>query len=247
MEIEKNEYIDDNEIPEDYKDYNLDISKKYNKYYISNRGRTFFDYYLKYFEDENIVKHIIGFAVYFVIFVVTIPVLLYKNSYFNVLEAYLPNVDLVANLISFNGQKYFSEYFKELYVPSPTTMYAFLSQSFINYFALLGVTYIIASESVKTRNIFEGWSMGFVMLLMTYLLPSPFISDVMERINRVLVDDPKFKWIYNAGANTNWYLSMFAGLMLTIGIILLEGNVIKALRSKLIWLGKFIVSFPDRF
>ena len=78
-------------------------------------------------------------------------------------------------------------YGKTLYPATPVTKYGFLSQSFINYTALIGLTYIIAREAKMTNNIIKGWSMGFVMLLMTYLLPSNLtIIPIMDFADKLL-------------------------------------------------------------
>ena len=74
------------------------------------------------------------------------------------------------------------EYGRKLYPDTVTTLYGFLSKSLINYGALLGVTYIIAREATITKSTVEGWSLGLVMLLMTYLLPSNLITYVMSTI-----------------------------------------------------------------
>ena len=101
---------------------------------------------------------------------------------YDILEVYLPNVDLIANLVSYRGGFFKDNFFTGLYKPIPTTVSEFLSQSAINYIALLGVTYIIARETKLSNNIAFGWSAGFMMLLLTYLLPSQFISKGMDEI-----------------------------------------------------------------
>ena len=43
-------------------------------------------------------KHTIGLILYIVVFVMIIPIMLYKFKFFAILEGYLPNLDLIATL-----------------------------------------------------------------------------------------------------------------------------------------------------
>ena len=72
------------------------------------------------------IKFFLGFTIYIIIFGISIPFYLYKYHHHIILEAYMPNLDLIAN------------------IP-------------------------------------RGWSIAFVMLLATYLLPGRIISHMMEK------------------------------------------------------------------
>ena len=98
----------------------------------------------------DVIKQIIGLILYILIFVVIVPVNLYKLKLFTLLEGYLPNIDLLATCLSWYGGP--SGIWTELYPDTVTTLYGFLSKSLINYGALLGVTYIIAREANLTKN-----------------------------------------------------------------------------------------------
>ena len=119
--------------------------------------------------NVNYLLQITGLILFINLFLF-VAFLLYKGKYYSILAGYLPNIDLIATSLSWHGGP--RDSLKRLYPASPITRYGFMSQVLINYFALLGLTYIIASESKETRNIVKGWSLGFVMILMTYLLPS---------------------------------------------------------------------------
>jgi len=97
----------------------------------------------------------LGLVLFFSIFIIFIPILLYKRKYYTVLEGYMPNIDLLATALSWHGGPY--DMWKDLYPATPVTKYGFLSQSFINYTALIGLTYIIAREAKMTNNIIKGW------------------------------------------------------------------------------------------
>ena len=118
-----------------------------------------------------VIKEVFGLIVFLIIFVVLIPIIIYKNKLFNLLEVYLPNVDLVANLLTWTTGPY--GIWKNLY--RGDTIFEFTSQIVINYIALLGVTYIVAKETKKSNSIFEGMSFAAIMLLCTYLLPGNIV------------------------------------------------------------------------
>ena len=93
----------------------------------------------------------LGLVLFFSIFIIFIPILLYKRKYYTILEGYMPNIDLLATALSWHGGPY--DMWTDLYPASPVTKYGFLSQSLINYTALIGLTYIIAREVKITNNI----------------------------------------------------------------------------------------------
>lgn len=182
-------------------------------------------------------KSIIGLIIYFIIAVIGIPTYLYKKGHFEILEAYLPNVDLLANLLTFYSVPYIARYFENLYVPSPDNYIQFWSKIVINYVALLGVTYIISHETLKTNSIVKGWSLGLVMLLMTYLVPSTLI----------------FQFLYDREKHLNKYFNpnisktilLIIGGLITISIIVVEKMILHAFKDELIEISDYILSFTN--
>ena len=136
---------------------------------------------------DNLHKAIIGFIIYFVIFIVTIPYLLVKNQYLGFLEGYIPNVDMIATVLGFQSRKgdfkLVSNYFEYLYNPATKTNFGYWSQTLINYMALLGATFYMCFYTLKTKSLSKGWGRGFIMLLVTYLLPSNYIAYYMQKIH----------------------------------------------------------------
>lgn len=141
--------------------------------------RDVFDYepVIKEF-DNRFYKGLIGFLLYVSLFVVLLPLLLLKGQYYTLLEAYLPNVDMVATVLSFIGGPYLI--WRDLYVPTPYTQAQFYYQTFCNFLALCGLTFLVSRETYMSKSISKGWSIAFVMVLTTYLLPSQFISKYLE-------------------------------------------------------------------
>lgn len=117
----------------------------------------------------------VDIIIYTIIFIILIPIMLFRYNYNASLEAYMPNLDLIATLLTFNKLS-----FKNLYLSDPDSIHQEISQSFVNYFALLGIGYVIIREALKRQNLYYGLSMGSIMLLMTYISPTLYLSDSMR-------------------------------------------------------------------
>jgi len=183
--------------------------------------------------NNYIPKQFGGLLLYIGLFIIFIPIYLYKYKFFTILEGYLPNIDLLATCLAWHGGPY--GIWAELY-GSTKTVYGFISQSIINYGALLGLTYIIARESDLTNSAVKGWSLGFIMLLMTYLLPSRLIDYAMNYIYQI------------TGKNIQARLvATLTGLLISISIIALESHIISYFRSSLIKIGSTILTLPRHF
>ncbi len=214
------------------------MNKNYVKLKLSGDGRDIFNY--PNLSNNLIIKNIIGFLIFILLFVISLPVFFYKNALYTILEVYLPNLDLLANLLSFHGGPENYKIFEYLYMAKPSNTYAFFSQTIINYMALLGVTYIIARETKLTNSVVKGWSLAFVMLLVTYLLPSQFISSAMENVNTFLSTTTKIQ-------STNiWIIAVLFGFVMTISIILFERYILSSFRSLFVTFGSNIIDFPEK-
>ena len=186
-----------------------------------------------------------GFILFFIIFVILIPYILFKKKLYFILEGYLPNLDLVANILTWGSIGNYLDIWNNLYPPSPYSIAGFLSQTAINYMALLGVTFIVARESVNNNNIKSGWSKAFIMLLMTYLLPSQIITYIMDKLYKLY----ETKNVINTNfSKKQWrdVVSIF-GIIITILIIFTEslilkkyGGILENVATKIINLPKII-------
>lgn len=166
-----------------------DLQKMINQNIAINKERYIFNE-LNNASDENvdIPKQLMGMTFFLLIFVFSIPYLLFKNSHLGILEGYIPNVDMIATVLGFQREPYlhYKSYFKYLFNPNSETLYGFLSQTFINYLALLGLTFFISYYTFINKSISKGWARAFIMLPMTYLIPGNFIAYYMEKVNHYL-------------------------------------------------------------
>ena len=115
---------------------------------------------------------------YFILIVIIIPFIIYKQKYYTFLCCYMPNVDLIANILTWWGGPH--GIFSRLYLQLPISIQSLFSQTAINYIALLGMTFIIIKNSFDNKNIYIGWGMAFIMILMTYLY-TRFVNYIMNR------------------------------------------------------------------
>lgn len=182
-------------------------------------------------------KHqIVGFILFVLIFIIIIPFILYNIQQYTLLEVYFPNIDLVANLLSFHEGPF--KIWKQLYVGTPLNLLSFISQIFINYLALMGVSFIFLRESKLTKNIYSGLSLAMIMILITYLIPAPLIIYVMEKFEYYLKKIKNNSFFCNECINI--YTFVF-GLILTILIILFEKGIIYYFRHHVINFLKLLI------
>ena len=177
-------------------------------------------------KNVNYVKAIFGFLIYTFIFIVAIPYYLIKNKYYIILSGYFPNVDLIATVLSYHGGP-FGNIWRHLYNPSDVTMIGYIFSNIINYFVLLGVTFIVSFYTLKYKDIFDGWSRAFIMLIMTYLLPGNFVVYYMNKFGDTLL---------NLGMSDNflhYLITVIFGGAIAFIFIYTEGFLIKNLNFRI--------------
>tara|TARA_B100001123_G_C15181349_1_gene975489 strand:+ start:183 stop:809 length:627 start_codon:yes stop_codon:yes gene_type:complete len=192
-------------------------------------------------QNINIYNQIFGLLLYIIIFVMMIPIILYKYRKYTLLEVYLPNIDLIANLFSFHEGPF--NIWKELYVGSPTSTFALMSQIIINYIALVGLSYLFIRETKITKSIYRGWSLAIIMILITYLLPSQLISYIMEIFERFISKFNSSIFCYQCIK----IYTFIIGLLITICVILFEKFLIFYYRDNVINISKLIIKIPKLF
>ena len=152
----------------------------------------------------------------------------------------MPNLDLIANVLTWHSTQFNDQYeiWEYLYPSLPITTKGFVSQTIINYFALLGVTFLVARETKKTNSLHKGWSIAIIMLLMTYLLPGRFISWFMDSTKELLSNLNQYS---NFTIST---LSALIGIIVTIVIIYSESMIIRRYKKNLNKFASIIINTP---
>jgi hypothetical protein len=179
-------------------------------------NRTVLGLYDASFNVENLPKYTLGFVIYVVIFVLIIPYTMVRNNVSEeIILAYVPNVDLMATVLGFDGGP-FSNIWRYLYNPANLTLFGFISTNLMNYFALLGVTFMVAWQTHKHKSWIRGWSAAFIFLLVTYLIPGNVIVILQNWVAKYM---------------KGYVLIVALGLILTVCFIYIEAVLIKATRS----------------
>ena len=174
-------------------------------------------------------KSYIGLAIFLFIFTFLIANILHDLGYYSLLMVYLSNQDLIAAVLTRWGGP--NDIWKDLYFQETDDFHAWISVSIINYTALLGLTYIVAREVYQHNDLHKGWSMAVLMILMTYLLPSPFIKYIMDGV-------------YNMFP-THHSLAVLAGFITVLAIILGESYVLENHRSLLMKISKLFINLGN--
>ena len=183
--------------------------------------RSVFDSSIKY-GKKYFGYNMIGIIIYIIIFVITIPIILYRSGYHAFLEVYMPNFDLLATAISYGAGPGKYNIFQELYNSKSDNLLGYSSTLFINYLSLLGLTYLVARRVKLTKSLAKGWGIGFVMLLLTYLVPNEFISAAQHRFAKKLTDVFGIQPSRSRPPYISYFSVVGLGLLIAGGFILVE-------------------------
>ena len=179
------------------------------------------------FRDKDLPKYVLGLVSYVVIFVGIVPYIMLRNNVSDELfMAYIPNVDMLATVLGYEGGP-FSNIWRYLYNPSNLTLFGLFSTTLLNYFALLGGTFMVAWQTHKHKSWKRGWSAAFIFLLVTYLVPGNLIVILQNWV----ADYIQGTWGIGENESALRYALVVAfGLILSVCIILFESAIIKSTR-----------------
>ena len=195
----------------------------------------------------------IGFIIYFILIIVIIPLILLKYEYYVILSMYLPNVDMIATLFTYKSNTFDIDYFSELYSQNPQTTWGIINQKIINYLSLLGLTYLVAKHTLDTKSISRGWSIAFVMTLMTYLLPGIIIPKLMDIIYNIIdyglkkLDKNNILKKYNIFNKLDlpFIISLSVGIFFTVLVIYSESKILHKYSKILSEIAEYIMNFSN--
>ena len=169
--------------------------------------------------DNNKVdlkKHYFGLFIYIVFFVIIIPYILVKNKLWIILSAYFPNLDLLAACIGFNGGPYNYNIWKYLYNPNNITKTGYHSTTLINYISLMGISFVIANHTLKTKHVYGGLSIAAFIFPITYLMPNNIVVNLMNKFS-------KFIHKFRLNDTLNYILPVLYGIIIILLFIIAEG------------------------
>lgn len=161
--------------------------------------------------EENIA--ILGTLIYIIVFIIIIPIILYKLGFTTLVKIYFINTDMLATAISFDKGP-FQNIFKYLY-NNTEPFIGYLSQNIINLTVLLGIFYISLGQSKKESIYFSLSKITFILLI-TYLLPGRYIIKLQNDYYNI-----EGKQIWN-GYDITGIKAIIFGLFIILSLILFE-------------------------
>jgi len=168
---------------------------------------------------ELINKNIFGSVLFFIIVICLVPFLLFKFKLYDFLEVYFPNVDLIATSFSFDDGPFKSNIFKYLYTDD-TPLIGYISQTLINYVAVMSIIFIVVRSAVVHKNIAAGLSKAAIICFTTYLLPNRYVLTGMTLIDHIIHN-------HIVSHSLVWFIVVFLGLVLSSLCIYGEALLIK--------------------
>lgn len=175
-------------------------------------------------KNEKITA-LLGTIIYIIVFIITIPIILYKFGFTTLMKIYIINTDLIATAISFKDGP-FKNIFKYLYNNS-NPFIGYMSQNIINLSVLLGIFYIRLSES-KTENFYVSLSKLTLILSITYLFPGRFILDSQNKFYNYIGEQQFWN-----GYEINGIKTVLLGLFITLLLITIEDLSIRYFSNNL--------------
>lgn len=132
----------------------------------------------------------LGSLVFFLIFVLAIPAVLLNTGQLTALQFYLPLLVMMAATLVESGKPY---YFQNLYPLGPAqNLSGFMSRTFINMLAALGILSAALLITVNTQNnVALGMSVGIIGLAMAFPIATQAIPFFIRQVDSLLRDITK--------------------------------------------------------
>jgi len=131
---------------------------------------------------KSIVQTHITSVIWYLIFLILIPVIIVNKWSPKNLMYYLPMVDLIANVCTSPTSK-LKYLFRDLYKLTPDTVISFISTNFINLIALVGVSWNGVHHALTTNKMWIGIKVTVIMYTITYLLPTQGIGWAIKKFH----------------------------------------------------------------
>mgnify|MGYP003332986084 CR=1 FL=1 len=151
---------------------------KYVKKDINSRNQDHHDTKLT---TKQHIQGAVGLIIFIAVFIILIPLGMYKLGFVTLAKLYFVNTDLIATIISFDKGP-FRNIFKYLYNDTGPFI-GYISQTLINWSVLIGLFALVLHE-YKKGHISAPLSKVAFILLITYLLPGRYLIKLQEEYYR---------------------------------------------------------------
>jgi hypothetical protein len=165
-----------------------------------------------------------GTLAFFLVMLILIPIILVISESTDILKYYLPFTVLLASTLTSAGSP---NNFTDLYPLFPSTVMGFLSANLINFFALIGILWIVISMAIEYNSVELGVMVGLIIITITFPVASqaiPFFIRQGDKLIKRLAPNAKFPG--------DWQKYVL-GLIMTIVIIMLEVLLISILTNSM--------------
>jgi hypothetical protein len=164
---------------------------------------------------------------FYLVFVLTIPYLLFASGDYESLKYYLPWLVLISVTLTESGKPHL---FKSLYEDPPSSIASFFSRNIINAIALTGIMIYSLQLGIKTGNL----QLALVSALLPFIIIFPvaqtilplFIAEGSQFMEGLHINGSK---IHYPG---NWH-KYFLGFLLSIFMVLTEFLIMTLIFPKL--------------
>lgn len=136
----------------------------------------------------------LGSLGFILVFIITIPYLLYQLEMLDLLQLYAPFVVMLASTLTQSGQP---EVFKELYQIDPKTPSAFIMANMINLFALIGILWFSVGLALYHNNLELGVAIATISFVVTFPVAREAIPYLITEGDKDLKEKTRFRFPYN--------------------------------------------------
>jgi len=187
---------------------------------------------------ETTITSTIGLFIFIILFGFVLPYIFYKLGWEEIIDVWVPNLDLLATVVSFRNGILPGRLFAFLWAGDwvgGEYSTAYWSKIIIQYVSLLGVVVIVGKHIRKTNHLYRGVSFALVMFLITYLVPNDAINSMMDKIYGYVIKKKKM-----SEERSSW-IATFAGMVTAIGFIATEKLLMTTQLHKLDRISEFII------
>ena len=165
----------------------------------------------------------LGTLLYYVIFVLGIPVILLQMGAYDTFKYYFPVIVMLASVLTVSGAP---RYFQNLYPQEVNTTSAFFSKNIMNLLAIIGILTNCLVVGMTTGNLVLGLVTGMLAFIFTFPVANQFIPFIIEQVD-FLLKDITVKGTRFPG---NWH-KYFTGIVFIVFFLAMEVVILRIVKN----------------
>lgn len=168
----------------------------------------------------------IGTIVFYLVFVILVPMVMIYTNNVSLFKYYLPTMVMLASTLTVSGEKH--NLFQSLYADlctDDTPIESYISKYFINLLALVGILLSSISISMLNRNILLGLVVGLTAMILTYPVANEIIPFFIRAGDELLTRRTTFQFPFD------WH-KYFIGFVFIVFFLSLQYIFIQYLGKK---------------